>query len=156
MTKHYSKNCHCHKSKSCDKSCSPRKISEPTTITKPGSYCVTRNIKGDGFNPIIVIESDNVSIDLKCQELDANGAEKAIVVIGHKNLNIKNGSVVNSSKVGVHATDLTGLTLEAVTFSGHTDLALKIINSKSVRVSGADVTQGNRAWLINNSSDVKE
>ena len=94
-------------------SCAPTPISRPTTITKPGCYCLTKDIVGQ-----IIIDSSHVTLDLNCHVVDGGGSNNpAIIATGVngtelKDIKIENGAIKNDGETGISMNFCNNVTLE--------------------------------------------
>ena len=101
------------KNKRKSKTCAARQISRAVTITKSGSYCLTKDIRGT-----IVVAASDVTIDLNSHLVNGIGQTAAISVQNQSNVTIRNGSVTNPASLGVQVTGSTGFSLENVQIFG--------------------------------------
>lgn len=155
----------CGNEKLCKKSCESYPISKATVIDKPGNYCLTNNILGDSMNPVILINADNVTLDLNSFQIDGNGVDIAVDIKSRKHITILNGSIVNTSRIGLNMVSCSDVELEDLSFEKHLDVSLKIsaksiatpsltITEPSVNISvnKCNITKGNRAMLFEGCS----
>ena len=142
-----SSNTTCDTSYKCHKDCDARPISKPGIIKKPGCYCLTNNVTGNGCDPVFRIESDNVVLDLNCHEIDACDFKYAIVVCKQYSVTIKNGTIKNAN-IHIKIIGSKVVTLTDLNFKGsqnkcdnRNNTALQVLDSsklcfKNLNISG--------------------
>jgi hypothetical protein len=101
----------------------------PVSITQPGSYKLSSNLKGDqrGFG-VIVINSNDVTIDLNGFNIDANFAA-AIFSHGNqpfRNIEIRNGSLSNVT---------AGIELPQATHVAIKELRVNTVNPRQTAIN---------------------
>ena len=76
----------------------------PFNITQPGSYYITGNLGPSGG---ITVDADNVTIDLMGFTIAgySSGVNHGVYIDGHKNVEIRNGTIRNYSDQGVWSLD---------------------------------------------------
>lgn len=138
MSKH-----HCHKG------CPATPICRAEPITKPGNYCLKRNIVG-----YIPIQSDNVTLDLNSFQIDAAALASAITADGYRSITIENGTILNASVSGLSLKNGSDLTVRNVQFRQNTALSLEVVSCQAVRIEEVDVTLGNRAMNFTSCTEL--
>ncbi len=119
----------CHKPEKEKRTCAPTPISHATTITKSGSYCLTRDIVGT-----VTIAADDVCLDLNCHEIDADGAPYAIVIQDVKDVTVFNGSVSGSSVAGIFVDPSVSVELFDLFMHDHVLDAIHVEDSQDIFV----------------------
>jgi hypothetical protein len=82
----------------------------PYPIDTPGFYYLGRNLEYSGTGNAIAVRVDNVTIDLMGCSLTFTGAGSAgsgIAIMGHKNVEIRNGTISGFS-VGIYEVGIVG------------------------------------------------
>jgi hypothetical protein len=104
-------------------------------ITLPGSYYLMTNIAGASGKHGIVIESDNVTLDLRGFELaGVAGSLSAVYAIGEfTNLFIAHGTIHHWGNVGIFASDARNMILEDLIASENRGDAFRIGDGCRVR-----------------------
>lgn len=108
--------------RSCEECMGCTQVTGDTTITQPGCYYVTTNIVGSG-SEVILIRSDNVSLDIKGHTLSlagGGGPGSAIIRIdaGFTGISIRNGTLLGGRRgvtQGAHATKRSRVHLKNLT-----------------------------------------
>ncbi len=142
---------HCQKPEKKKRTCAPTPISHATTITKSGSYCLTRNIEGT-----IVIAADDVRLDLNGHEVDAEGNPYAISIIDVKDVAVFNGSVSGSTVAGIFVDPSISIKLFDLFMHDHVLNAIQMANTTDVDVHNVDFAgdNGERAILFDTCNNI--
>jgi nitrous oxidase accessory protein NosD len=117
-------------------------IDAPQTIDKPGSYVVRKNLRSIA-NPVLVIASDDVVIDLDGHTLAVERAACCAValetVVG---VRIENGSIVgDGGGIGVLAQASPELVLQNLTFR-ELQTAVRLVDSRAATLRHNRVARG--------------
>ncbi len=118
----------CHKPKK-ERTCAPTPISHGITITRSGCYCLTRDIKGT-----IVIAHDDVTLDLNCYEIDADGNPYGIVMQNVQDVKVFNGSVSNATDAGILVDPSISIELSNLFMHGNALDAIRVEDSTDISV----------------------
>ncbi len=104
----------------------PNAVSVPAqAITEPGSYCLSNSIQSNSSR-IIRIESNDVTIDLNGQQLEATGNNTAISLQNNlRNIQIFNGTIRGGT--GIAASGVRELRIEEIRF---------INNRRAINITG--------------------
>lgn len=112
-------------------------IYQQTTILQPGHYVLTRDITGVGGN-VIVIDSDNVSLDLGGRTVTSSGTPGFLVHIpnGRSDIVVRNGRLVggNSGVRAAPAPSRSRILLEDLEIVNATLSGISIENAGHVEV----------------------
>ena len=113
--------------------CDMREACGKLVIKRSGNYAFKSNLWGQ-----IKIKADNVCLDLCCFELDGHGKDIGIKAEGVNYLKIFNGSVTNTSVIGINLVDCTAVTLTQLNLHGN-NRALVLSGCKSVTFTDSSI-----------------
>ncbi len=142
----------CHNPEKKKRTCAPTPISHATTITKSGSYCLTRDIEGT-----IVIAHDDVCLDLNCHEIDADGNLFGIVMQNVQDVKIFNGSVSNATDAGILVGPSISIELADLFMHGNALDSIRTVSCTDLNICNVDFDgseAGERAILCNGCNNV--
>ena len=78
------------------------------TISSPGKYCLTENIVCAGASPVIIISSNNVTLDLGDHTIDGDNIGRTGVCVNNaNNVIVKNGKIIKGAHSGLVINDST-------------------------------------------------
>lgn len=107
----------------------------PFAATEPGSYYLTRNLAGSGFNSGITVSSDDVVIDLNGFTLTGGstaGGVGILTLTPLKNITVRNGTL-RAWNAGISLPGVTGAVVEDITVAGMGGFGISLGTNGTVR-----------------------
>lgn len=134
--------------------CKFDRVTATYTITKPGSYTLSEDVKGT-----VIIATSGVCLDLCCHYLDANGAANAVHVQPNLNsISIFNGRIINSIDAGILIDTAFSVNIFDLSMLNNSLDAIRVTNSDTIEVKNVSFfgqTVGERALLFNLSRNLR-
>jgi len=129
-------------------------IWEPTTITEPGKYVLTREIRALDQTPAIVIEADDVELDLNGFNIFSN--EETIRIDGAQRVKVHNGSTNGPDDGSVYILNSSEFVVSDLVIYGQDGAAIGVYNSVNGIIEGNLIRgfSGSGLWIGSTSSHI--